>query len=180
MARSKYLATLTDEQQQDLKHRLHDRQAERCFICDKKMDLVLQQGQLEVDHIDPLAEDGLDAENNFALTHASCNRSKGASNLKVARRIAEFDRLQEKARQAEEAGVSEPIRPLVETLHLLVAEVSPAAKRAQVALKCNDVAAFYVIARREGSSVDEARTGVATLVVGLYAAAAGTDYQGVR
>jgi len=106
MARSKYLAALTDEQQQDLKHRLHDRQAERCFICDKKMDLVLQQGQLEVDHIDPLAEDGLDAENNFALTHASCNRSKGASNLKVARRIAEFDRLQEEAREAGRRGAN--------------------------------------------------------------------------
>ena len=76
------------------------------FICDKKIDLVLQQDQLEVDHIDPLAEDGLDAENNFALTHASCNRSKGASNLMVARRIAEFDRLQEEVRQAGRRGAN--------------------------------------------------------------------------
>jgi len=53
-----------------------------------------------------LAEAGLDAENNFALTHASCNRSKGASNLEVARRLAEFDRLQEEAREAGKRGAN--------------------------------------------------------------------------
>ena len=106
MARSKYLAALTDEQRQQLEQRLHDLQAKRCFICDETIDLVLQKGQLHVDHIDPLAHDGLDAENNFALTHASCNRSKGASNLRVARRIAEFERLQEEARQAGKRGAN--------------------------------------------------------------------------
>ena len=106
MARSKYLAALTDEQRQQLEQRLHDRQTKCCFICGKTIDLVLQQSQLDIDHIDPLAEDGLDAENNFALTHASCNRSKGASNLKVARRIAEFDRLQEEARQDGRRGAN--------------------------------------------------------------------------
>ena len=81
MARSKYLTSLTDEQRQQLQQRLHDSQTGRCFICDETIDLVLQKGQLDIDHVDPLAEDGLDAEHNFALTHASCNRSKGASNL---------------------------------------------------------------------------------------------------
>lgn len=106
MARSKYLAALNEEQRQQLERRLHARQTKRCFICDKEIDLVLDKGQLEIDHIDPLAEDGLDAENNFALTHASCNRSKGASNLKVARRIAEFLRLQEQARQDGKRGAN--------------------------------------------------------------------------
>ena len=106
MARSKYLAALTDEQRQQLEQRLHDQQTKCCFICEETIDLVLQKGQLDIDHIDPLAEDGLDAENNFALTHASCNRSKGASNLKVARRIAEFERLQEEARQAGKRGAN--------------------------------------------------------------------------
>ncbi len=106
MARSKYLAALTDEQRQQLEQRLHDRQTKSCYICDKTIDLVLHKSQLDIDHIDPLAEDGLDDENNFALTHASCNRSKGASNLKVARRIAEFDRLQEDARQAGQRGAN--------------------------------------------------------------------------
>lgn len=106
MARSKYLATLTDEQRLQLEQRLHDQQSKCCFICGKMIDFVLQKGQLDIDHIDPLAEDGLDTENNFALTHASCNRSKGASNLKVARRIAEFDQLQEEARQAGKRGAN--------------------------------------------------------------------------
>lgn len=83
MAQSRYLASLTEEQRQQLERRLHDRQTGQCFICDQKIDLILHKGQLDVDHIDPLMEDGLDAENNFALTHASCNRSKGASNLQV-------------------------------------------------------------------------------------------------
>ena len=59
-----------------------------------------------MDHIDPLLKDGLDAENNFALTHAACNRSKGTSNLQVARRLAEFDRLQEEAQQAGKRGAN--------------------------------------------------------------------------
>ena len=104
MARSKYLASLTDEQRQELEEQLHNRQTKRCFICNEPIDLDLHKGQLDIDHIDPLAEDGLDEQNNFALTHLSCNRSKGASNLEVARRLAEFERLQEQAKQAGKRG----------------------------------------------------------------------------
>ena len=106
MARSKYLTSLSEEQRQQLEARLHDSQSGHCFICDQVIDLVLQEGQLDIDHIDPLAENGLDAEHNFALTHSSCNRSKGASNLQVARRVAEFERLQEEARQAGRRGAN--------------------------------------------------------------------------
>ena len=66
----------------------------------------MHSGQLDIDHIDPLLEAGLDAENNFALTHASCNRSKGASNLQVARRLAEFDRLQDDAKKSGKRGAN--------------------------------------------------------------------------
>ena len=66
----------------------------------------LHKGQLDVDHIDPLAAEGLDAENNFALTHQSCNRSKGAANLQVARRIKEFERLQEQAKDEGKRGAN--------------------------------------------------------------------------
>ena len=106
MARSKHLTSLTDEQRHQLQQRLHASQTGRCFICDETIDLVLQRGHLDIDHIDPLTENGLDAEHNFALTHASCNRSKGASNLQVARRLAEFERLQEEARQAGKRGAN--------------------------------------------------------------------------
>lgn len=134
MARSKYLASLTDEKRQQLEQRLRGRQTGRCFICDKTIDLVLHKGQLDVDHIDPLAEDGLDAENNFALTHASCNRSKGASNLNVARRLAEFDRLQEEAREAGKRGAN-----LGDVL-----ERHDGAK-AQLRLRCKDGIAEFVL-----------------------------------
>ena len=104
MGQSRYLTGLNSEQREQLERRLHQGQNGHCFICNQPIDLVLHQGQLDVDHIDPLLEDGLDAENNFALTHAGCNRSQGASNLQVARRLAEFDRLQEEAQQSGKRG----------------------------------------------------------------------------
>lgn len=106
MAASKYLSALTEPQRHDLEHRLLSRQNGRCFICDDLIDLTLHAGQLDIDHIDPLAEDGLDAENNFALTHASCNRSKGASDLRVARRLAEFEKLQQSAHKDGKRGAN--------------------------------------------------------------------------
>ena len=104
MARSQYLASLTPEQRKDLEQRLHNLQRGKCFICDGAIDLVLQRGALDIDHIDPLVAQGLDAENNFALTHASCNRSKGSSNLEVARRLKEFEKIQEQASEAGRRG----------------------------------------------------------------------------
>src|SRR3990170_54756 len=103
---SKYLSGLTPDDRAKLEQRLAARQSNRCFICDDPIDLVLQKGQLDIDHIDPLAEQGLDAENNFALTHASCNRSKGAANLEIARRLAEFERLQAQAQEAGKRGAN--------------------------------------------------------------------------
>lgn len=106
MAASKYLNSLTEPQRHDLERRLHSSQNGRCFICDDLVDLTLHAGQLDIDHIDPLVEDGLDAENNFALTHASCNRSKGASDLRVSRRLAEFEKLQQTAQACGKRGAN--------------------------------------------------------------------------
>jgi len=106
VAQSRYLASLDTERRTKLEQKLLALQTGRCFICDEPIDLVLHKGQLDVDHIDPLIEDGLDAENNFALTHASCNRSKGAANLELARRLAEFERLQSQAQEAGKRGAN--------------------------------------------------------------------------
>jgi hypothetical protein len=106
MAQSRYLSGLDAEQRSKLEQKLLARQTGRCFICDDAIDLMLHKGQLDIDHIDPLIEDGLDAENNFALTHASCNRSKGAANLEIARRLAEFERLQDAAQEAGKRGAN--------------------------------------------------------------------------
>ncbi len=106
MAQSKYLAGLDAEQRMKLEQRLAACQSGRCFICDEPIDLLLHKGQLDIDHIDPLIENGLDGEANFALTHASCNRSKGAANLQIARRLAEFERLQTQAQEAGKRGAN--------------------------------------------------------------------------
>jgi hypothetical protein len=83
-----------------------ERQSGRCFICNKAIDPLLHAGQLEIDHIIPRADNGPDEENNFALTHATCNRQKSASDLRVARRIAEFEELQKTAIEHGERGVN--------------------------------------------------------------------------
>ncbi len=106
MTKSKYLNSLSADERSNLERRLLARQSSRCFICNDELDLVLHKGQLDIDHIDPLANSGLDYEQNFALTHASCNRSKGASNLQVARRLAEFERLQDEAQKAGKRGAN--------------------------------------------------------------------------
>ncbi len=106
MGKSKYLASLSAQKRSELEQRLLKRQSGHCFICNDPIDLVLHKDQLEIDHIDPLAEQGLDAEQNFALTHASCNRNKGATNLEVARRLVEFERMQEDAKSTGKRGAN--------------------------------------------------------------------------
>ena len=101
---SAFLSALSKEERASLEKRLLDRQSGRCFICDDTVDSVLHAGQLDIDHIVPVVSNGPDEENNFALVHATCNRSKSASDLRVARRMAEFDRLQEEAREAGARG----------------------------------------------------------------------------
>jgi HNH endonuclease len=104
--RSPYLAGLDKEGRVALEHRLLERQGGKCFICDDPIDLILHEGQLDVDHIVPLTDQGPDEENNFALAHASCNRSKGASDLRVARRMAQFEKLQADAKKRGERGAN--------------------------------------------------------------------------
>src|SRR5438309_9115460 len=96
---SQFLADLGEAGLRELEKRLLDRQSKKCFICDDTIDLVLHKGQLEIDHIEPLAEGGKDDENNFALVHGPCNRQKSASDLRVARRMSEFERLQTDAQK---------------------------------------------------------------------------------
>jgi len=47
-----------------------------CPLCEKRIGLA---DAIDVDHITPLGAGGTDDEWNLRLTHASCNRSKGAS-----------------------------------------------------------------------------------------------------
>jgi len=106
MAKSQYLESLDEAGRTALEQRLWERQSGRCFISNKPIDLVLHAGQLDIDHIVPRADNGPDEENNFALTFATYNRQKGASDLRVARRIVEFEELQMAAVEQGERGAN--------------------------------------------------------------------------
>lgn len=87
---SVYLSKLNDNERKELLATLHSAQQGRCFICENEIDLVLHAGTIDVDHVEPSSQGGNDNPTNFALTHDSCNRSKQAADLRVARVLAKF------------------------------------------------------------------------------------------
>ena len=98
---------MTKEQREELIKKLHAQQQGKCFICEREINLETQGNDIDIDHIIPISvKDTRDNETNFALTHSSCNRSKGAANLYVARAIYKIKNLQEdfKRKYAENPG----------------------------------------------------------------------------
>lgn len=92
---SPYLEKLSKEQRESLVHKLFEQQHGNCFICQKEINLATQSDSLDIDHVIPISVEGArDNDSNFALTHAECNRSKGAANLYSARAIYKIKNLQ--------------------------------------------------------------------------------------
>ena len=106
MANSRFVAGLASEELQTLRGKLHTIQAGRCYICRQPIDLKLHEDSLELDHIEPLAVGGRDADTNLALTHSTCNRNKGASDLRVARCLAELQLLEQAAKEHGDRGAN--------------------------------------------------------------------------
>lgn len=74
-------------------------QDHKCFICSEPIDLKLHT--TNIDHIIPLANKGKDSEENFAVTHESCNKS-----IKIARTLYKLKKIQEDTLQAENKSAS--------------------------------------------------------------------------
>src|SRR3989344_3607203 len=90
---SRYLASLSKEKYDGLVEKLKQIQNNICYICQNELDTSIQQ--VNVDHIIPLANKGKDSEENFALTHESCNKSKQDADLRIARMLSGLREIQE-------------------------------------------------------------------------------------
>jgi len=101
---SKYLSALSKENYELLTEKLFNIQNQKCYICEDAIDLDLHS--TNIDHIIPLASRGKDSEENFALTHESCNKSKQDSSLKIARILAKLKKIQDTVRSEKNHGAS--------------------------------------------------------------------------
>jgi hypothetical protein len=123
---SLYLNGLSVEQRRELEARLLKTQQGKCFICEKSIDSVLHANAVDVDHVEPLKVGGKDDSSNFALTHSSCNRSKQASDLRVARVLARFASIRDEiAKENRGANLSDVLRHNRGALYELSLAIQP-------------------------------------------------------
>jgi HNH endonuclease len=123
---SLYLNSLSADQRKELEARLLKAQQGKCFICEKPIDVVLHANAVDIDHVEPLKVGGKDDPSNFAITHSSCNRSKQASDLRVARVLARFASIRDQvAKENRGANLSDVLRYYKGAAHKLSLVVKP-------------------------------------------------------
>lgn len=103
---SLFLGRLKPEQRSELIDKLWNAQGGNCFICEQPIDLEVHANSIDIDHVEPTNTGGKDVESNFAVTHAPCNRSKQAADLRVARVLARFSAIQEAAKRDSDRGAN--------------------------------------------------------------------------
>jgi len=101
---SKYLSTLSQDDYNSLTSKLLSIQNNTCYICQKTIDTALHE--TNIDHIVPLANKGKDNEDNFAVTHESCNKSKMDADLKIARILFTLKDIQDRIFESEKRAAS--------------------------------------------------------------------------
>ena len=101
---SKYLASLSEEGYGKLTEKLYKIQNKTCYICEWPIDLKLHS--TNIDHIIPLANEGKDSEDNFALAHESCNKSKQDADLSTARILHRLKHIQDETQKTENKSAS--------------------------------------------------------------------------
>lgn len=101
---SKFLSSLSSIEYTQLCQKLAEIQHGKCFICGEPIDCHFQEPN--IDHIIPLANRGKDDPSNFALTHASCNKSKQDADLEVARVLHKLKNIQDEVEKEERRAAS--------------------------------------------------------------------------
>ena len=100
---SSYLNALSKDDRKQLERTLLENQGGVCFISQKAIDLEIDK--VDIDHIIPSRDKGKDHPSNFAITLEHFNRSKQASDLRVARVMARFESIREQA-DSDDRGVN--------------------------------------------------------------------------